>query len=139
MAAVIDLRTGSAVSPPDEHPRRPALTVIEGGRSPAALRRRRVYLRRRVAVAAVLIVVAGALVQAAASLVVSLTAIDTEVPTVVHRVAPGDTLWAVAGAADPTADRRDLIDQIVALNADGFSPDEPLQLGQELLVPAPGV
>lgn len=149
MAAVIDFHTASAVPhhlPLGEgRPERPRFSVIEGGRSATGLRQRRIYLRRRVvAVAAVLAVlfVGAQIVGAASDLVVGGSAGD--VGTAVHRVRPGDSLWAVASTIDPTADPRDVIDRIVELNSTTgsseadleFSPDAPLQVGQALVVPA---
>lgn len=156
MAAVIDLRSGAAVaSSPLHHSGqarpghrtrlgRPALALIEGGRSDAAVARRRIYVRRRVAVA-VVGVAALIFLGAGLSTVVRVLAGDGSAATasaVVHRVRPGDTLWSLAIRSDPSADPRDVIDVIVELNSGPsstsgrFSPDVPLRVGQELLVPA---
>jgi len=47
-------------------------------------------------------------------------------------VQQGDTLWEIARAADPSADPRDVIDAIAALN--GLV--GPIVPGQQLLIPA---
>ena len=139
MAAVIEFRTGSAIPehPFPAAPRRPQLSVIEGGRSAEALRLRRIYLRRRLFVAAAALALVVFLV-AAASSALSGGAVATSAGTEVHTVRPGDTLWEVAVAVDPQADPRDVIDRIVELNSGagaGFSPDAPLRVGQRLTVP----
>jgi nucleoid-associated protein YgaU len=140
MAAVIQLHTGTAVpaSPPDDA-ERPRLSLLEGGRSEAALRRQRMYLRRRVVAALAAFVVVIAFAAAAGGAVRALTSTGP-VATSVHEVQRGDTLWAIANAIDPTGDPRDVIDRIVALNAangsSGFSAGAPLVPGQQLVVPA---
>ena len=57
-----------------------------------------------------------------------------ETPHAVVIVHPGDTLWSVARAVAPTADPRDVIEQVRALN--GLSDDDTLASGQRLLVPS---
>jgi len=140
MAAVIEFRTGSAISdhPVVHAPRRPQLSVIQGGRSPEAIRLRRTYLRRRL-VAAVAALALAAFAVAAVSSVLTGAGAAPSAGTAVHTVRPGDTLWEVAVAADPQADPRDVIDRIVELNSSAgtqFSPDAPLRVGQRLTVPA---
>lgn len=142
MAAVIDLRTGTAVSHPQRSGgsvphRRPALTVIQGGRSTQAQQLRRTYLRRRLAVAVGAVLVVAVVVAGASSFLSGLSAGPSQV-VVAHRVERGDTLWSVAVAADPTGDPRRLIEQIVELNSTDqkpFSAESPLRVGQELRVP----
>lgn len=48
-------------------------------------------------------------------------------------VAPGETLWAIAGQVAPTADPRDVVDEIVRLNA---LDSAGVVAGQELAIPA---
>jgi nucleoid-associated protein YgaU len=54
-------------------------------------------------------------------------------PVETHVVAPGETLWQIAGeVAAPGADLRDVVADLVELNGLG---DAGLQAGQEILVP----
>ncbi|WP_182113624.1 MULTISPECIES: LysM peptidoglycan-binding domain-containing protein [unclassified Actinotalea] len=56
-------------------------------------------------------------------------------PVVTHVVAPGETLWEIAGGvAAPGQDRRDVVADLVQLNALGGA---ELQVGQQILVPQP--
>ena len=50
-------------------------------------------------------------------------------------VAPGDTLWSIAGEAAPGEDRRDTVHRIVDLNA---LRDASLSVGQRVAVPVGG-
>jgi Tfp pilus assembly protein FimV len=50
-----------------------------------------------------------------------------------HVVRPGETLWQIAGASAPGADRRDTVARIVELNALRTA---ELQAGQRIAVPA---
>ncbi|MFN7149600.1 MAG: LysM peptidoglycan-binding domain-containing protein [Microthrixaceae bacterium] len=150
MAAVIELRTGRDLSDSSFSPARhtapaPAptpLRVIHGGRSLAARRMRRTFMLRRVAVAvaAVLLVWFGVQVVGAAFAPLPASGSPGVELGAVHRVAPGDTLWALASSVDPQTDPRDVVDQIVALNGPG-SPgsalDDDLHLlaGRELRLP----
>jgi LysM repeat protein len=54
-------------------------------------------------------------------------------PTSVVQVQSGDTLWAIAGDAQPNADPREVVDAIVAIN-DLASPGD-IQPGDTLVVP----
>ncbi len=142
MAAVIELRTGRDLSDPASSPVRhtdPApsstpLRVIHGGRSPAARRMRRTFLLRRAAVvvAAVLFVWAGIQVVSAAATPLPAASTPAELGTV-HRVASGDTLWALAASVDPDADPRDVVDAIARLNA---LPGGVIEVGQTIAIPA---
>jgi hypothetical protein len=123
MAAVIELRTGQALTEaPGVHdrpaPAGPGLRLIHGGRSAQARQMRRVFLVRRLAVVAGLILAAWFLAQLVGA---ALTPIDTAGAPVaevaaVQQVRQGDTLWALAAAVDPDADPRDVVDQIISLN-----------------------
>lgn len=79
-----------------------------------------------------------ALLLACATVALSRTAAaafgDAPVATTAVTVAPGDTLWAIAGRVAPGHDRRDVVATIAGLNS--LNADAPLQAGEELLVPA---
>jgi len=133
MAAVIDLRTGRQVPQPAPSPR-PQLRVLEGGRSPSARVARQTYLVRRAAVAVVAALVIVVLAQVLGGLVGSLAGAMDGVPAAsgaVHVVAPGDTMWSLAGDLAPGLDRRVAVDDLLALNGEA-----PLRVGQDLRLPA---
>lgn len=126
-----DLPTADRPAP--DRAARPALVVLDGGRSSSAQRRRRMYLQRRVAAAAVALVVAVGLVSAASSLLGAAApagAADSPVASS-YEVAPGDTLWSIAGSLDLDADRRQVVDLLA--DANGGSVIRP---GQRLVIPA---
>ena len=77
----------------------------------------------------------GGAVQAGASESSAASLIDTSVP---YFVQSGDSLWTLAERVSPQEDPRDVVDQILELNAgiDGFSSDAPLRVGQTLRLPA---
>ena len=167
MAAIIDIRTGEGLAEQlSAHdlalvgfgPRRntsrahsPQLRVIHGGKSAVAQRRRQVFLLRRALVLVVLSTVvlgAGLILRsgfsaatseqsmsASATLGGAASLIDTSVP---YFVQSGDSLWTLAERVSPQEDPRDVVDQILELNAgsDGFSSDAPLRVGQTLRLPA---
>lgn len=125
MAAVIVPSTASVQ--PDRHPvrdRRPALRVIDGGRSPANRAMQRVYLRRRLGaivglalVAAVLWLAATgavALVQGPATTQASSAATAAAPPAAAEAyiVQPGDTLWVIARRLEPDGDIRPVVDEL---------------------------
>jgi LysM repeat protein len=57
-----------------------------------------------------------------------------QVPVRYVTVAPGETLWSIAGEVAPATDRRDTVQRIVDLNAlDG----PRLSVGQRIAVPLP--
>ena len=144
----------------------PQLRVIHGGKSAVAQRRRQVFLLRRALVLVVLstaVLGAGLLLRSGFSAATSeqsmstsatqagaaqgsavqgsavqggaASLIDTSVP---YFVQSGDSLWALAERVSPQEDPRDVVDQILELNAgsDGFSSDAPLRVGQTLRLPA---
>jgi hypothetical protein len=93
-----------------------------------------------VAVAAVLMLWAGVQVVSAAATPLPAAGSPAVELGAVHRVAPGDTLWALAGSVDPDADPRDVVDRIVALNVPGspgsaLDADLRLLAGRELRLP----
>lgn len=147
-------------------PNSPQLRVIHGGKSAVAQRRRQIFLLRRALVLVVLstaLLGAGLLlrsgisaatdqqtmstsaaqsgaaqsaaVQAGASEGSAVSLIDTSVP---YFVQSGDSLWTLAERVSPQKDTRDVVDQILELNAgsDGFTADAPLHVGQTLRLPA---
>lgn len=149
MAAVISLRTAPALDTPHgttpggAASPRPRLTVIDGGRSSAALRRRRTFMARRALVLTALVVAVWLVVQLSGA-VMSSQGSTVPAPAsssaAVHRVAPGDTLWALATSVDPAADPRDVVDRIVQMNAVGtpgapLGPDLQLRVGADLRLP----
>lgn len=108
---------------------RPRLVALDGGRSDAGRRRRRVFLvRRLVALVALALVVVAAV--AVGSRVVGGVAGAAAVPTS-YEVERGDTLWSIAGELAPGADRR----HVVALLADANGGTTVVP-GQDLVVPA---
>lgn len=128
---------GPGFVPPADMPAAPAAdrapAVPAGSARVGAAPLRLTALGRRVVasvallVAVVVAVVAGALAGQAVS---SAGAAETDT----HTVQPGETLWAVAGsAAGPGEDVRDVVAEIVQLNALATEVIEP---GQALLVPA---
>lgn len=140
MAAVIDLHTGRRlpeVKPP-VRPVRPVLRLVHGGRSPRVRSVRRTFLVRR-AIAAVTVVVLllvatqvlGAVVGTAVESAVGAFEGPPAASAQVHVVAPGETLWSVAGRLAPGVDRRVAIDDLLALNGGA-----PLRVGQRLRLPA---
>lgn len=139
----------------------PQLRVIHGGKSAVAQRRRQVFFLRRALVLVVLSTAVlgaglllrsgfsaanseqsmstsatqGSAIQSGAAPAGAASLIDTSVP---YFVQSGDSLWTLAERVSPQEDPRDVVDQILELNAgsDGFSSDAPLRVGQTLRLPA---
>jgi hypothetical protein len=149
MAAVIHIRNLHA--PDESSPAAggiapPALRVLEGGRSSAAVRMHRIYLVRRLVAATVLalLVVGLGTVGAAAfggadsgTVGASPSGVALGTSTGVHVVQAGDTLWSIASSLDPAADPRDMVRRLLDLNASqqGLGATGQLRIGQELHVP----
>lgn len=121
---------------------RPELRLVEGGRSARSRRMRRVYVVRRLSVLAVATVVLIVVASLGSALLGGTDAdAASSSPARTHVVRPGDTLWAIAHSVDATADPRDVVEQIVALNATGATGSDlsaGLVPGQVVRVPAAG-
>lgn len=134
MAAVIDLHTGARLAP---EARRPQLRLIHGGASrsgPSSTVSQRTYVLRRAVVAALAVVVVLFAAQVVAGIGRVIASELAAVPASsgqVHVVSPGESAWELAGRYAPSLDRRDAVDQLLALNGQG-----PLRIGQELRLPA---
>jgi hypothetical protein len=121
--------------------RRPALRVVEGGRSAAARRRAATFRRRRVgAFVALTLMLAGlstiadaafGLLETTADRTPSAAVAAGDAPVAVHLVQPGETLWDIAAEVAPNRDPRAVVDELVELN--GSASITP---GQRLLLPA---
>jgi len=146
------------VPPGPTSPPRPALRVLEGGRSAPRLAQRAVYRRRRAVALATLATVAVALVLLVGAISARLadgghpsTAVGAPSPTSadasgaagvaapvelvgsthpVHIVQPGDTLWSIASSIARHEDVRATVDRLVDLNGSA-----PLEVGQRLRLP----
>ena len=92
------------------------------------------YFRRRFLVGLLLVIV-GAIFWTAISLVVGVgeeqvgADLSNSAPREVYIVAPGDTLWSIAGSIDNDGDPRDTVDRLAALNG-GSS----IYVGQRLIL-----
>ena len=147
MAAVIDIHTGLGIADPSSGDssggrrtdRRAApLRVIHGGRSQVGRQLRRTYLRRRVIAAAAAVVVVGAAAQVAGAAVGSFSAqgpASAPLAGQTYQVAPGDTLWAIAGRVAPDADPRDVVQRLIELNPAAVSAQGVLRSGEVLVLP----
>ena len=145
MAAVIHIRSAQGL---DESPRSiagsaPRLTVLDGGRSAASRRMRRVYLVRRLAAASVLsVLLAVSMSVAAAALGGGADAISLSsaagAPSAVHVVEPGESLWSIAAGLEPAGDPRAMVQRLIELNESQDAPVAAgqLRIGQELIVPS---
>lgn len=116
---------------------RPALRVIEGGRSDAARAAQAATFRRRRLVAGLALVtvvtVVVLLVQSLAGLAAGWAAPSSAPisgPTVVVEAEPGDTLWTLAREARPTGDVRPAVEAMIAERGGA-----DLQVGEQVRVP----
>jgi len=159
MAAALDPRSfrtaGVRPSLPGTTAGRPALTLIEGGRSDSARRLRRVYLQRRLVAALTILVLGWVLLSLVGTANAALFSSDagatsasasgraaskSPVPSSAaagggaaasrYVVGPGDTLWSVARSLHLGGDLRDVVDALAERNGDGM-----LRPGQVLVIP----
>jgi len=138
----------TTVPPGPEHPSRPPLRVLRGGRAPARLAQQALYRRRRIvaalatlALAAVLLLASAAVARIAGGVPSSAAGAPSPTSAAAARAAevatpltavvqPGDTLWSIAAAIAPEVDVRITVDQLIALNG-----SSPIAVGQELGLP----
>jgi hypothetical protein len=124
---MIDMAATFSPSPQPTTTRRPPLRSIEGGRSPAALRRVACYRRRRLMALIALTVLVAVLTLLANAAVAGIVgggdtapAADATAPATpvgaVYVVQPGDTLWSIAAEIAPGTDVRRTVDRLVDLN-----------------------
>lgn len=105
-------------------------SVRSAGTAPASLR-----LTRRGRVVISLVALAAALGAALSTQSAAADAPVDALPVTTHTVTAGETLWEIAGTiTEPGQDRRDVVDRLVELNG---LPSAALQVGQQILVPAP--
>ena len=111
-------------------PARPALALVP---APVVHPRRRVhsraiYWRRRVVMAALALGTVALAGRAGVALGGSpLTTSGPRPHLVTHVVAPGDTLWKIAGELDPKADPREIVDLLVeARHTTALTPGETI-------------
>lgn len=134
MAAVIELHTGDRIP---SAPRRPELRLLEGGRPSETSRpvvSPRTYLIRRIAavtVAALVVLVVAQILGGVGRIVASELDAAPTASAQVHVVRAGETAWAIAGRYAPEMDRRQAVDQLLALNGQGM-----IRSGQTLRLPA---
>jgi LysM repeat protein len=88
--------------------------------------------RRGRLVVLLLLLTVGAVLSLAVTSSGAASSTAEQVPVQYVTVAPGDTLWSIAGEVAPGTDRRDTVAEIVELNAlDGST----VQAGQRIAVP----
>lgn len=142
MAAVIELHTGRTIDPAASAPvsrSAPQLRVIHGGRSVHARHMRRVFLARRLLVLGIALVLLAGFIQAVrVGFAAGGSAQGAPVQVGrLHVVEPGDTLWGLAQAVDPSADTRDVVEQILEMNSAGAAVDPSglLRAGETVRLP----
>jgi LysM repeat protein len=102
-------------------------------RQPRTSSRLRLTGRGRVVVVVVSLMVSLGLVLATSRASSTATEVQYAPALRAITVAPGQTLWQIAEAVDPSADPRQTVERLVSLN--GFS-SPALAAGQQILVPA---
>lgn len=126
--SVITWEVGAVGAPRSPAPRRRAVQRSASTR-PAGLRLTR---RGRLVVTAIAVALAAGFTFSTQSANAGAGQPATEV--VPYTVAPGDTLWGIAGSiTEPGQDRRDVVDRIIAING---LPGGGLTAGQHLIIPA---
>ncbi|EFQ84287.1 LysM domain protein [Aeromicrobium marinum DSM 15272] len=103
---------------------------------PAAPAELRLTRRGRVAVVLAALMVIAALAVTFGSSTAATDASGRIVETTMITVQPGQTMWSIAAAANPSGDVRDTIDDIVRLNS--LPNASGLQMGTSLAVPVYG-
>jgi hypothetical protein len=119
---------------PQRAPRRPALAAPAAQRPGRARREStpmRLTRRGRLAVTGLLAAIGIAASMFAGGIGFAGTQAE-RVPVSYVTVAPGETLWSIAGEVAPNADRRDTVARILELNALSSS---AVRAGQRLAVP----
>ena len=117
----------------------PRLRVIQGGRSERAVQLRRTYLRRRLLVVTVLVLLvlgAAHLLSAVGGALASPAVPAPAASAATYDVAPGETLWSIAGQVLPGGDRRDAVDRLIEANPWLLESGTVLRAGDVLRVPA---
>jgi LysM repeat protein len=112
---------------------RAAVPVSHGTRPSVAPTTGAVRLTRRGRLVVLLLLLAlGAVLSLAVTSSGAASGTAQQVPVQYVTVAPGDSLWSIAGEVAPDADPRDTLAEIIELNAlDGSS----VQAGQRIAVP----
>ena len=93
----------------------------------------RLTTRGKVVLLVVALVAMFALAVAMGSTTAATSDAGVAVETTEVTVQPGETLWQIAGAANPDGDQRETVDQIMKLNA--LESASGLQIGHKLAVP----
>lgn len=138
MAAVLTPRPTSAPQTRGQH--RAPLTLIEGGRSAAGLRKRRMYRQRRVVAGVTFLLASWLVLSLLWSGASALVGGSSPAPSPQtgggaaasrYVVRGGDTLWSVSKALHIDGDIRDVMAELAEQNGDGV-----LRPGQVLVIPA---
>jgi hypothetical protein len=134
-AAADDMARSRSAHPAFRPAARPTLVVIEGGRSAAAVARRRTYLVRRVAAATVLACVVGALLWGLVALgappATHSLGTAPDITSSHYVVRPGDSLWGIASALHRGGDVRDVVDRLAQANG-----SDTVYAGEAITIPS---
>jgi hypothetical protein len=119
-------------------PRRPAVrmpgtsTAARGAARPASAQSALRLTRRGRLVILLMLIAVGAVLSLVVTSSGAASSAAQQVPVQYVTVAPGETLWSIAGDVAPGSDRRDTVAEIVELNAlQGSS----VRAGQRIAVP----